>query len=354
MTAHVETTLGGLTVVTFTSGIGETLPTTGFSAPAMGIDATTGTIYAWSGAWAPAGGSSGITIIAEEYSLPASPSTGQEVLVQGDVVGRSLPGRYVYDGTLWIPSDTNGPCGVGGFVHGGGVTAYYFDRDTTILPTSAEPVFGLNHSFGICFYTESIVPPGSPGALFGHGWDGSASGFMIRVGNNAADRSEPSVRMPSLPGAEFQLTGASASAGAWHKLVVVVTGAGDMRWSFDGAYVGNNAAINWAPYLAPVATDNMRIGRGLGGDTLYGQWIADVAQWATALSDADAAELTETPADGWIHGHATEAKNFAGRIPLLVRQGGSGNLVAIPVPSSLSLRAYDGAAATGYVQVRNF
>jgi hypothetical protein len=354
MTVRIETLLDGLTIVTYTSGAGEALPTTGFSAPAIGVDATTGVISGWSGAWAPVGGSSGITIIPDEASLPASPSTGQEVLVSGAVAGKSIPGRYVYDGALWIPSDTDGPCAVGGFVFGGGGVVYYYDRAADIVPTSTEPVFGPDHSFGICFYTESLVPPGNSGTLFGHGLDGSASGFMIRVGNNAADLSEMSIRMPSVPGDQFQLVGTSASAGAWHKLIVVVTAGGDMRWSFDGAYVGNNAAINWAPYGVPAATDNMRIGRGLGGEVLYGQWIADVAQWATALSDVDAAALTATPADGWIHGHAVQAKNFAGRIPRLAQQGGAGNLVAVTIPSSLSLRAYDGVGNTGYVQVRRF
>ncbi len=164
----------------------------------------------------------------------------------------------------------------------------------TAPSSGAQPSIVRGSSFVVSLYAPTAAP--GAGAHLAVSADGALAvrGWLIAEGTAGANAGNLVLYSPS-DALAVQIPGVSTTGG-WHAVAVSVSAAGVVRYSIDGAAA---ATATGTPALTARTTDDVRIGRGVGGGASGAATaLAYLAVWGSVLSDADLAIASATPSAG--------------------------------------------------------
>lgn len=189
---------------------------------------------------------------------------------------------------LLVAATRRGPVAMAGWSD----TAYV--APITAPASGAQPSIVRGSSFVVSLYAPTAAP--GDGKHLAVSADGALAvrGWLIAEGTAGANAGNL-VLYSASDALAVQIPGVSTLAG-WHCIAVSVSAAGVVRYSIDGAAA---AAAVGAPALTARTTDDVRIGRGVGGGASGAATaLAYLAVWSSVLFDGDLAIASATPTAG--------------------------------------------------------
>ena len=164
----------------------------------------------------------------------------------------------------------------------------------TAPASGAQPSIVRGSSFVVSLYAPTAAPGDGKHLAVSADASLNTRGWLIAEGTAGANAGNL-VLYSASDAMAVQIPGVSTLAG-WHCVAVSVSAAGVVRYSIDG---GAAAAAVGTPALTARTTDDVRIGRGVGGGASGAATaLAYLATWASVLSDGDLAIASATPTAG--------------------------------------------------------
>lgn len=160
--------------------------------------------------------------------------------------------------------------------------------------SGAQPSIVRGSSFVVSLYAPTATP--GDGKHLAVSADGALAvrGWLIAEGTAGANAGNIVLYSPS-DAVAVQIPGVSTLAG-WHAVAVSVSAAGVVRYSIDN---GAAAEAVGTPALTARTTDDVRIGRGVGGGASGAATaLAYLAVWSSVLSDGDLVAASTAPSAG--------------------------------------------------------
>lgn len=164
----------------------------------------------------------------------------------------------------------------------------------TAPASGAQPSIVRGSSFVVSLYAPTAAPGDGKHLAVSADASLNTRGWLIAEGTAGANAGNL-VLYSASDALAVQIPGVSTLAG-WHCVAVSVSAAGVVRYSIDG---GAAAEAVGTPALTARTTDDVRIGRGVGGGASGAATaLAYLAVWSSVLVDGDLAIASATPTAG--------------------------------------------------------